>query len=131
MTEDPSPSGKRSAAELMAGMMRKELYLIRNKCLGNPASLQAELEAHLRYMIDLEKTGVLFASGPLFDQHGNVTGDGVTIVRASSFADAHAVASKDPFVLAGLRQPEIHRWIVNEGRITLTVDLSDRNAQLP
>lgn len=115
----------------MSRMMRKELYLISSRCLVEPGELQAELRAHLLYLIKLEKEGVLFASGPLFDESDAMTGDGITIVRAAGFDGARDIADQDPFVIAGLREPHIRRWIVNEGRITVSVDLSDCGGVLP
>lgn len=128
---DASNSSPTSANQLLSRMMRKELYLISSKCLVDPSTLQDHLLAHLSYMIELEKTGVLFASGPLFDGKGAFTGDGITIVRAASFDEASQIADQDPFARANLRRSSVHRWIVNEGRITVSVDLSDRGATLP
>lgn len=125
MSKDANACETQSASELMSRMMRKELYLISNECLVDPGELQGELRAHLLYLIKLENDGVLFASGPLFDESGAMTGDGVTILRAASHEDARKIADQDPFVAAGLRQPHVRRWVVNEGRISLTVDLSD------
>jgi uncharacterized protein YciI len=113
------------AKTLLARMMRKELYVILNTTLVSPAKLQSKLAAHLAYMIDLEKRGILFASGPLTDSEGNLTGDGLTIVRAKSHKAAQGIADGDPFVRAEMRKAEVKRWIVNEGRITVQVDLSD------
>ncbi|WP_292182276.1 YciI family protein [Mesorhizobium sp.] len=125
------PQDTRTAAELLSGMMRKELFLISNRSLVDPRALQSELRAHLLYIIGLEQAGVLFASGPVLDESGEMTGDGVTIVRAASFEEARLIAKDDPFVAAGLREPSIHRWVVNEGRITVSVDLSNRGGALP
>lgn len=118
------------AKTLLARMMRKELYVILNTTLVSPAKLQGKLAAHLAYMIDLEKRGTLFASGPLTDPKGNLTGDGLTIVRAKSHKAAQNIADGDPFVRAEMRKAEVKRWIVNEGRVTVQVDLSDCRGHL-
>jgi uncharacterized protein YciI len=119
-----------TAAEILAGVMAKELYLIENRCLVEPQALAPLLGEHLLYAIELEKSGKLFASGPLFDRDA-ATGHGVTIVRAASFEEAEAIAARDPFAVAGVRVPAVHRWIVNEGRISVSVDISDQRAALP
>jgi len=106
-------------------MMRKELYVIETSTLVDPAQLAPHLVEHLRYMIDLEQRGLLFASGPFTDSNGNVTGDGLTIVRAKSHDQAESIALEDPFAKLGLRKAVVRRWIVNEGRIRLSVDLSN------
>jgi len=112
------------AAALLARMARKELYIISNRSLVPAGDLHSLLKQHLLYMIDLERAGTLFASGPVFDETGAMTGDGVTIVRAASFADAQRIADEDPFVKSALRTPSVRRWVVNEGRLTISVDLS-------
>jgi uncharacterized protein YciI len=122
-TADPSA--------LLARMMKKELFVILNTPLVEPADLRAHLVEHLNYMIELEKRGVLFASGPFSGPDGRPTGSGLTIVRAASFEEAEAIANGDPFAKAGLRRSEIRRWTVNEGRIHVSVDLSDCQGTLP
>ncbi|AJC83396.1 YciI-related domain-containing protein (plasmid) [Rhizobium etli bv. phaseoli str. IE4803] len=117
--------GNPSVAELLARMVAKEFYLIENCLLAEVTELATKLREHLLYMIDLEKAGVLFLSGPLYDETGAMTGGGVTIVRASSFEEAERIALNDPFVVAGYRKPKIRRWVVNEGRVSLCLDLSD------
>ena len=51
------------AAELMQKMLRKKLYVILSKGAATAEQIGAVLPQHLEYMIGLEKTGVLFASG--------------------------------------------------------------------
>lgn len=121
----------RETAELMASMMKRELYVVINRPLVPMAQMQNNLHAHLLYMIELEKAGTLFASGPLSGPGGEMTGEGITIIRASSLEDAEAVASKDPFVLANQRESQVRKWIVNEGRITVSIDISTATAALP
>jgi uncharacterized protein YciI len=124
------PDQAADATTLMASMMAKEFFVIENKVLCDPPMLRSKLKEHLEYLIGIEKSGTLFASGPLFDRHGQMTGDGITIVRAQSFEEAEALASADPFVVAKLRSPTVRRWVVNEGRITVSVDLSDQRGSL-
>ena len=119
-----------SATELLGRMMAREFYLIENRLLTRPEDLQTKLKEHLLYMIDLEKAGTLFLSGPLSDATGAMTGEGVTIIRASSFDEANEIACRDPFVVAGFREPKIRRWVVNEGRVGLRIDLSDGSAAI-
>ena len=81
-------------------------------------------------MIGLEKAGVLFASGPLADAEGKTRGDGLTIVRASSAADAHKIAKQDPFVINGLRTFDLREWTVMEGSLGIRINLSDQSLEL-
>jgi len=131
MNENETENSPSGAAKLMARMLKKELFVISNESIVAPALLVNNLEAHLRYLITLEKKGILFASGPLFEADGQMTGAGLTIVRAASFEEAEKLANDDPFVVSEQRRPTVRRWIVNEGRISVSIDLSDTLAALP
>jgi uncharacterized protein len=105
--------------ELTRGMLRKTLYVVLWKGAGG--ELKAQLPAHLEYMIDLERQGKVFASGPL---DSGATGDGLTILRASSREEAREIASRDPFVTSGLRTFEIRDWLLMEGSIAVKANYS-------
>lgn len=120
-----------AADQLMSRMMRRELFVVSNVPLVPAEDMQANLEAHLRYLIDLEQRGVLFASGPLFGAHGTMSGEGLTILRAGTLEEAERLAAADPFAIAGQRRPIVKRWVVNEGRITVSVDISNGTGALP
>lgn len=119
-----------TAAELMQRMIAREFYLIDSTPLAPFEDFQPFLKDHLLYLIGLEKAGILFASGPLKDRSGTMNGAGITIVRAESFEAAEKIAANDPFVKAGLRKGTVHKWTVNEGRIAISLDLSDRTVTL-
>jgi uncharacterized protein YciI len=116
--------------QLTSGMLRKKLYVILSKGAASPEQIGALLPDHLEYMIGLEKTGVLFASGPLADSEGVTRGDGLTIVRAASAAEARRIAERDPFVVNGLRSFELREWTVMEGSLAIKVNLSDQSLEL-
>jgi uncharacterized protein len=108
-----------SIHELTRGMLRKTLYVLLWKGAGR--DLKEQLAAHLRYMIELEQQNKLFASGPL---DGGASGDGLTILRVSSKEEAQEIASRDPFVMSGLRTFEIREWLLMEGSITVKANYS-------
>ena len=103
--------------ELTKGMLRKKLYVILSKGGAAPEQLAEHLPRHLEYMIGLEKTGVLFASGPLAEADGQMRGDGLTVVRAANAQAAREIAEADPFVVHGLRSFELREWTVMEGSL--------------
>jgi uncharacterized protein YciI len=105
--------------ELMRGMLRKTLYVVLWKGAGR--ELKAELPAHLENMIDLERQGKIFASGPL---DSGATGDGLTVLRASSKEEAREIALRDPLVTSGLRTFEVREWLLMEGSIAVKVNYS-------
>ena len=113
-------------AAMTQKMLRKTFYVVISKPLVAPDQLRPHLAAHLDYMIDLEKRGVVFASGPLADGAGPPSGHGLTILRAASAEEARALAEGDPFFQNGLRSFELKEWTVMEGTLGLRVNLSDQ-----
>ena len=110
-------------AELTKGMLRLRLFVIFS--FGKGLDLKPYLADHLAFMIELERQGKLFASGPFGD---GTKGDGMTIIRAANAEEARAVALRDPFVVNGIRTFKIEAWTVMEGSLSLTVNFSDRSA---
>jgi uncharacterized protein YciI len=119
----------KTPAELSAKFLRKELYVIRTRPVVPREKLETLLAEHLEHQIGLEKSGVLFAAGPLFDRDGKNIG-GQIIVRAKSFDEAREIADSDPFHRAGFRTYGIERWSLNEGRIGITLGFSDQSMSL-
>ena len=123
-------SAEERIRQLTKGMLRKKLFVILSKGGATPDQIGALLPQHLEYMIGLEKTGVLFASGPLADAEGKTRGDGLTIVRAASATDARKIAEQDPFVVNMLRTFELREWTVMEGSLGIKINLSDQSLEL-
>jgi uncharacterized protein YciI len=116
--------------ELTKAMLRKKLYVVLSKGGLAAADIAQHLPQHLEYMIDLEKKGVLFASGPLAEADGKTRGDGLTILRAASAEAARRIAEADPFVVKGLRTFELREWTVMEGSLGIKVNFSDQSLEL-
>jgi uncharacterized protein YciI len=112
-------------AELTRGMLRLKLFVIFS--FGKGLDLKPYLADHLAYMIELERQGKLFASGPFGD---GTKGDGMTIIRAADAEEAREVALRDPFVVNGIRTFKIDAWTVMEGSLSVTVNFSDRSATI-
>jgi len=118
------------AAALMQKMLRKKLYVVLSKPLAAAEQLRPVLAAHLDYMIDLEKRGVIFASGPLAGPEQPPQGEGLTVLRAANAEEARAIAEGDPFFINGLRTFELKEWTVMEGMLGLRVNFSDQTIEL-
>ncbi|HEU5273913.1 MAG TPA: YciI family protein [Xanthobacteraceae bacterium] len=116
---------QRRIAELTKGMLRLKLFVIFSQ--GKGLDLRPYLAEHLAYMIELEQRGKLFASGPFGD---GTKGDGMTIVRAASEAEARELALADPFVVHGIRTFTIKPWTVMEGSLNVILNFSDRSANI-
>jgi uncharacterized protein YciI len=118
------------AAELMGKMLRKKLYVLISKPLVPPEKLKPLLATHLDYMVDLEKRGVLFASGPLTEPDGAPSGHGLTILRVRDATEARRIAQAEPFFAQGLRSFELKEWTVMEGMLGVRVNLSDQTIEV-
>lgn len=113
--------------DLYAKMLRQTLYVITTTPARGPG-MQDVLPAHLDYQIKMERDGILFGAGPLFDEGETVPYGGMIIVRAKDEAEARAHADADPFHIAGLRHYTLKRWLLNEGAMTFTLRYSDQTA---
>ena len=123
-------SGADEPVHTTRGMLDRTLYVALSRPLVPKRELAPHLSAHIGFMIALEERGVLFASGPFFEQ-GEVTGAGMTSVRATSLAEARAILEQDPFVVAGMRAFELHEWHLMEGALKLTVLASKQRGVVP
>ena len=117
-------------ARLVAPMLQKRVYIVQSRLTGGAERLQSLLADHLRYLIELERQGVLFASGPHFDPAGALLGDSLTVLRVESLEEARAVADDDPLHRAGVREYEVKGWQINEGVLELRVSLSSGTYEL-
>ncbi len=108
----------------------KTMYVITTRPARADADLRTHMVAHLRHQIALEKRGVLFAAGPLTGEDGGWPGTGMFVIRAASFEEARGIADSDPMHAAGERVYELKSWRLHEGRITLSIDLSDSTVTL-
>lgn len=113
--------------ELYARMLRRSLWVVTTRPARGPG-MQELLPAHLDYQVAMEREGVLFGAGPIFEEGGSVPTGGMIILRAEDEAAARALADADPFHAAGLRSYTLHRWMLNEGAMTVTVRYSDQSA---
>jgi len=113
--------------DLYATMLRQSLYVITTTPARGPG-IQNLLPDHLEYQIEMERNGILFGAGPLFNEGEDIPYGGMIIVRAKDAIEARKYADEDPFHAAGLRQYTINRWMLNEGAMTFTVRYSDQTA---
>jgi uncharacterized protein len=101
----------------------KQLWIIEATDVpGKPFDLELT-KRHLAHQVDLEKQGIMFGAGPLVHADGSPE-YGMIVVRADSAEDAKRIADSDPMQQEGHRTYTLHKWTVNEGRITLTVNFS-------
>ena len=110
------------------GALAFELYLVETTVIGTGEALQAILPAHLAYQRELESQGKLFLAGPTSDDTGELMqGNGMIIYRASSLAEADALAKGDPMHKENVRSYKLRKWLVNEGSPNFATRLSSQS----
>src|SRR5690606_34596680 len=88
--------------------------------------IMENLKPHLDYQIDLERRGIMFGAGPFFDDaEQEWHGEGMVIIRASSLAEARAIAAADPMHMSGARTFTVRPWLLNEGTVTVKITYSN------
>jgi len=115
-------------SDLTSTMLNLPLYVMLRTTV-QPALLSEELVlAHLRWMIEQEGQGRVFASGPFVvpDLPRGAAG-GMTILRAADEQQAVQIGQEDPFVKAGAVAFQMHKWMLMEGAIQLTLRYSSQS----
>ena len=116
---------EKTPEQLTASMLRKELFIVTTTPARGPG-IRELLPEHLDYQIRLEREGVLFGAGPIFDEGEEVPLGGMIILRADSIDEARAIVEQDPLHINGHRTYKIQKWIMNEGTISVTLRYSDQ-----
>src|ERR1700759_428651 len=118
--------GQEATARIDRGrLLGRDYWLVRS--IPQPgtdrAAIEARVEEHVAWLLDLERRDLLLASGPLLSGPGTGPGSGVTILRAPDEETARKIADGDPFVRHGLRTFGLYRWRLNEGSVGVRVSL--------
>ena len=127
MNDQDNPAAVPAAAVLDAskGMLQKQLYAIFTRPVDGPGPVFANIEEHLKFQVELERKGIMFAAGPLWtDDEQSWEGEGLVVVRAESREAAIAIAETDPMHKAGARTFHVQPWLINEGSMTIRLDFS-------
>ena len=108
------------------GMLAKQLFVVFTEPTGDLGKVQEARAEHLKYQVEIEQKGIMFAAGPLADDSGERWGgDGMIIIRADSMEEATRIAEADPMHSSGARTFRIRPWLMNEGGFNLRVTFSD------
>jgi uncharacterized protein YciI len=99
------------ARQMTGKMLGKQLYVIHTTPVAPREQIVPRLPEHLEHQVRLEKSGVMFAAGPMTNEDGSADG-GLIVIRAESFDSARRIADSDPLHKAGLRTYTIRRWAV-------------------
>jgi uncharacterized protein YciI len=105
--------------------LRMQLYVVTSTAKSLEAVKQNLIE-HRAYLRELEDRNVLFGAGPLWTDDGQYfEGDGLLIYRANSVEEAQGIAEADPMHTSGARTFTIRPWLLNDGKITVQITLSE------
>jgi uncharacterized protein len=110
--------------------LRKQLWVVLSTPLENLGAMAPLINAHLEYVLDLERRGVIFGAGPFLDESRRLSGEGMFIIRASSRAAASRIARADPFHKARVRRFALKEWQCNVGRQSVALRLSDQTCEI-
>ena len=113
------------------GALAMELFVISTKPVGDMTLVKKTLPDHLAYQQQMEASGSLVMAGPISDETGELmNAEGMIIYRAESLSAARLLADGDPMHSAGARTYEIRKWLVNEGKLSFSMSLSNQNFDL-
>jgi len=117
--------------EASRGMLQKQLYVVFTTPTKGLGPVMENIGPHLKYQVELEEKGIMFGAGPFWtDDERAWDGDGMVIIRASSLAEAEAIAAADPMHASGARSYRVRPWLLNEGTVTLKVRYSDGSREI-
>lgn len=126
MVESVPAAGLRP--EILTRSAGLQLFLML-RIVQDPDAGNALLKQHLEWMVDAERSGHIFLSGPISPGIDNGGLVGATVLRTSSLEEARAIAAGDPFVKCGYVDFTLHPWTAYEGSLTLKVRLSDSSVE--
>jgi uncharacterized protein len=105
-----------------AGLLGLRLYVISSKPVNGLCPILEQLDRHLDYQAQLERSGVMFAAGPLANEDSTEwLGEGLFMYRAESMDEAHNIAAADPMHSSGVRSFTVREWLINEGTFSIQV----------
>ena len=111
-----------------SAMLQKQLYAIFTTPTGGIERILEGLAEHLAFQMQLEGEGVMYAAGPMWsDDERMWDGDGLVVVRAGSRDEAIAIAERDPMHRSGARKFTVRPWMINEGTMTVKLDMSSQS----
>lgn len=111
--------------EASKGMLQLQLYVVFTTPTNGMGPVMENIEEHLKFQVSLEERGIMVGAGPHWaDDEHTWNGEGMVIIRADSLAHAKEIAATDPMHSSGARSFTVRPWLLNEGRLNITVDFS-------
>jgi uncharacterized protein len=113
------PGSDANLEEMLARLANIELFAVfmrpTEAFQGPLASAEGRrmLTEHLEYLFEVQRSGKLFAAGPLDLDLEHISG--MCILHAPSREDAKRIAFEEPYHKAGWRTNTVQSWQLNEG----------------
>lgn len=111
----------------LAGSAALRLYAIFRR-IANPALMMELRSEHLEWMLEKERHGILFLSGPFTRNLGDSPYNGLTVIRAESIDHARRIIESEPFIARGAMTCDLAEWTIYEGALPVTLRVSDSSA---
>ncbi|MCB2084866.1 MAG: hypothetical protein H6920_04465 [Sphingomonadaceae bacterium] len=105
--------------------LQARFYLMVLKFIDRDRMLEVQSE-HLTWLLEKEKEGVLFLSGPAtYLDEGEPVLSGLMAIRAKTEEEARAIAEQEPFVVKGIMEYKLYQWGIFQGAVAVSINLSD------
>ena len=113
------------------GLLAKQLYVVFTTPTNGLGPVMENLDDHLAYQQQIQDAGIMFGAGPFpDDEAANWEGEGMVIIRADSLELAKEVAANDPMHKSGARSFHVRPWLMNEGKLTIELNYSDKSMKV-
>lgn len=129
--DNPKSAPAADVKEASRAMLQKQLYAIFTTPANGLGPVFANIEEHLKFQVELERKGIMFAAGPMWsDDEQSWEGEGLVIIRAASREEAIKIAEADPMHKSAARTFKVRPWMINEGSMTMRFDFSTQKFEI-
>jgi uncharacterized protein len=114
---------------VLQNMLNKTFYV----ALRKPRDLthiSEVLPRHIEWILEAERTGDVFLSGPFTGDGAPGPQGGMSILRAPSLDVARKLIAEDPFIAEGVFEAEVRPWLLMEGNINCMITLSNQRVSI-
>jgi uncharacterized protein YciI len=122
-TDSIGPDDQPTLEQLLASLASFDLYRVIMRPNAGFRLDPVVLREHLLWLKAREQEGRLVLAGPIDRTGDDWDGTGMSIFRGASRTEVEELVAAEPFHAAGLRTNEVSHWQVNEGSLSVRVDL--------
>lgn len=115
---------KKAIDPRLARSAKLRVYLVLRRIV-DPARLVALRSDHLGWMLEKEREGILFLSGPISQGVGDASHHGLTVLHAPDIDAARRLIEDEPYIAQKVMAYDLMEWTVFEGALGVTLSLSD------